>query len=156
MGSVILIVISLVVISLFYYVDSKRHNELMAKTVISIHSNERYMIREKAKLISREYPMLSKAALSFANTDLQFTSKESIKSAKPLPKDAKEKLDMEIQRIIGKEDNSAVEVAHWYMMACVIVQSSMSKESLAEISDKSRMLSKNQYNKVTSEDLCIA
>lgn len=156
MGSVILIVISLVVISLIYYWDSKRHDELMAKTVISIHSNERYMIREKAKSLSGEYPMLSRAALSFANTNIQYTSDESVKNARPLPKDAKEKLDLEIQRIIDKEDDLAVEVAHWYIMACVIVKSNKSKESLAEISDKSRKISKNQYDKVISEELCIA
>lgn len=156
MGSVILIVFSLVVISIIYYWDSRRHDEIMVKTMISIHSRERYMIREKAKAISKKYPMLSKAALSFANTEIKFTSEETVNNAKSLPKKAKEELDVEIQRIIDEMDDSAVEVAHWYMMTCIIIHASTSKERISEISEQSKKISKNQYDDDIRKDLCLA
>lgn len=146
----------LTLIFVMYRRESQLDKEVMAEAVIDIHSHERYLIREEAMAIAEKYPVLSMVALSFADTEVSFTSKETMENAKPIDRTLKEKLKSELKTILDKEDVSAEKVANWYIMACVIVKSNKSKESLAEISDKSRMISKSQYDKVVSEDLCIA
>lgn len=146
----------LALIFVMYKRESQLDKEIMAEAVIDIHSHERYLIREEAMAIADRYPVLSMVALSFADIEVSFTSKEAMENAKPIDRTQKEMLKSELKTILDKEDVSAARVANWYIMACVIVKSNKSKESLAEISDKSRKISKNQYDKVISEELCIA
>lgn len=155
MGIIIFLVFCVISAICFFVWDTRQHRKTIINAIITINKNERYLVRYKAKEIEKEYPVLSEVALSFAISDKNYNDKEIIKNVKTLDKEAKKKLDLEIEKLISKRDEGAKFVAKWYMMTCLIVDAVSEQESISEIEQKTKQISAERYNEIDSKDFCL-
>lgn len=154
MGTFIFIMFCVIFATCFYLWDDYQHKKLMVNTMMEAHWQERYLIRYKIKDISEDYPTLARLASSFANSDIHYDSEITIKNAVLVEQTVKEKLDLEVKTIVQKKDREAAYILKWYMFTCVIINTKSS--DVAEINEQSKKISNNEYEKVSSGNLCLA
>ncbi len=155
MGTILFISICVLVTLAAFIWNLYEHKKIMLETTREAHWNDRVYISYKAREIADAYPCLSKITLSFTESDDKYDTPQIIKKVSVLDKSKKSVLDQEVKEIIQNDDKQAKRVLAWYMMTCIILRATENKENVMEISEESKKLNKNQFDKLSSDSFCL-
>lgn len=159
MGTINLIIFSLVIVIITYLVEKYRHTKMMFENLLVLHSQERYTIEYLSSLISEQYPVLATVATSMTHTSEQYNSQRILNHVKTVDAALRAKLKNEIKDIINNNDNdNAKTVLRWYMIACKLVEyAERNKKIEISLSEESRKISKNEFDQEDYDNtFCMA
>ena len=123
----LIIVASLVL--LFYIRDAKKHKKMIVYNLLYTHFQEKYIIKDAICKYEDKYPALTKVVLSFVEAQLDVSM--IVENSKKVEGSLQEQLDKELDEIIESKNNEELlQVIHWYFLACIIISSLRTRESI--------------------------
>lgn len=129
MGTILFLIIVASLVLLFYIRDTKKHKKMIAYNLLYTHFQEKYIIKEVICKYEDKYPALTKVVLSFVETQLDVSI--IVENSKKVEGSLQQQLDKELDEIIESKNNvELLQVIHWYFLACIIISSLRTRESI--------------------------
>lgn len=129
MGTILFLIIVASLVLLFYIRDTKKHKKMIAYNLLYTHFQEKYIIKDAICKYEDKYPALTKVVLSFVEAQLDVSM--IVENSKKVEGSLQEQLDKELDEIIESKNNEELlQVIHWYFLACIIISSLRTRESI--------------------------
>lgn len=129
MGIILFLIIVASLVLLFYIRDTKKHKKMIAYNLLYTHFQEKYIIKDAICKYEDKYPALTKVVLSFVEAQLDVSM--IVENSKKVEGSLQEQLDKELDEIIESKNNEELlQVIHWYFLACIIISSLRTRESI--------------------------
>lgn len=129
MGTILFLIIVASLVLLFYIRDTKKHKKMIAYNLLYTHFQEKYIIKDAICKYGDKYPALTKVVLSFVETQLDVSM--IVENSKKVEGSLQQQLDKELDEIIESKNNvELLQVIHWYFLACIIISSLRTRESI--------------------------
>ena len=129
MGTILFLIIVASLVLLFYIRDTKKHKKMIAYNLLYTHFQEKYIIKDAICKYEDKYPALTKVVLSFVETQLDVSI--IVENSKKVEGSLQQQLDKELDEIIESKNNvELLQVIHWYFLACIIISSLRTRESI--------------------------
>lgn len=129
MGTILFLIIVASLVLLFYIRDTKKHKKMIAYNLLYTHFQEKYIIKDAICKYEDKYPALTKVVLSFVETQLDVSM--IVENSKKVEGSLQQQLDKELDEIIESKNNvELLQVIHWYFLACIIISSLRTRESI--------------------------
>ncbi len=129
MGTILFLIIVASLVLLFYIRDTKKHKKMIAYNLLYTHFQEKYIIKDAICKYEDKYPALTKVVLSFVEAQLDVSM--IVENSKKVEGSLQEQLDKELDEIIESKNNvELLQVIHWYFLACIIISSLRTRESI--------------------------
>ena len=102
---------------------------MIAYNLLYTHFQEKYIIKDAICKYEDKYPALTKVVLSFVEAQLDVSM--IVENSKKVEGSLQEQLDKELDEIIESKNNEELlQVIHWYFLACIIISSLRTRESI--------------------------
>lgn len=129
MGTILFLIIVASLVLLFYIRDTKKHKKMIAYNLLYTHFQEKYIIKDAICKYEDKYPALTKVVLSFVEAQLDVSM--IVENSKKVEGSLQQQLDKELDEIIESKNNvELLQVIHWYFLACIIISSLRTRESI--------------------------
>lgn len=128
MGTMILLIFTVVAASLFYIVDETKHSKVMLSTLSATHWDEKLLIGQINNNLKNDYPSLYKVVRSLVKSDIRYDSKEILKTARPITGSGKDSINWEIKKIMEEDNIDNKRVVVWYLITCIQINSVKTKK----------------------------
>ena len=129
MGTILFLIIVVSLVLLFYIRDTKKHKKMIAYNLLYTHFQEKYIIKDAICKYEDKYPALTKVVLSFVEAQLDVSM--IVENSKKVEGSLQQQLDKELDEIIESKNNvELLQVIHWYFLACIIISSLRTRESI--------------------------
>lgn len=129
MGTILFLIIVASLVLLFYIRDTKKHKKMIAYNLLYTHFQEKYIIKDAICKYEDKYPVLTKVVLSFVEAQLDVSM--IVENSKKVEGSLQQQLDKELDEIIESKNNvELLQVIHWYFLACIIISSLRTRESI--------------------------
>ena len=129
MGTILFLIIVASLVLLFYIRDTKKHKKMIAYNLLYTHFQEKYIIKDAICKYEDKYPALTKVVLSFVEAQLDVSM--IVENSKKVEGSLQQQLDKELDEIIESKNNEELlQVIHWYFLACIIISSLRTRESI--------------------------
>ena len=129
MGTILFLIIVASLVLLFYIRNTKKHKKMIAYNLLYTHFQEKYIIKDAICKYEDKYPALTKVVLSFVEAQLDVSM--IVENSKKVEGSLQEQLDKELDEIIESKNNvELLQVIHWYFLACIIISSLRTRESI--------------------------